>query len=1084
MVIARCFIMKYYIRVLLVLVTSFVVFGCVRVNINESTLKTFDSFIATIEPSDLSKTVVEESGAVSWELGDCIGVFSDAQSPVPYYLDDDGKFRGEPISGTTFYAYYPYSDFIYDEENPTVLQTELFFASYNTKRIKMRMVAKSTGNELAFKHTTGNLRFKIRSPFNLGITYRANNEENKICGKGYVDLKQDNPIFVLDPEKWTEFYYRVDPENGIPDNGEWVFDLPLPPTTLSEGFRLDIDYYPNGVDRQRYVKSYKKPFTIGRGQMKTFVLVDLEGELEENEQAILSDRAALVALYDALDGAHWVDNTNWCTDKPLNQWSGIYTNQNGRVVIIQFQHNNNLSGELPEVFDALSELEILTIYGNEGLVGNIPESLGTCSNLETLIISGCQIEGAIPESLGNCTRLEHLAINNCPISGSIPASFRNLSRLRVLSIAHTPLKEIKTSDNRLTGESPRWLDELSSLEVLDLTDNLLSGELMVDFTKLSNLTELSLGYNSFSGPLPSLDGLNLSRVELNSNLFSGSIPGSYADLMNHIPWATQLFLGENNLTGPIPEQILQSSLFAEFAASFIAAQRDGYGLTFDDTKIPASRRTYKTLSGEEVNLAEIYAKNKYTMLYMWDESMPFAVSGPHTLKKYMNDGLYAIGIKLDLYENYSQYNIIPTSYMQDTGLDQWQYHICNYGSNGLCVWPDFWIPFVEIVDQEGNIVFMCNSVYAQESYSYLSFTHSANDLDAFLDNLFADSRYSSNDYTADGLVYTLQESSSGNGIDVVLMGDGFTDLQIADGTYRHWMQRAADILFSEEPYKTYKDLFNLYYVNVVSKNEYPGDTALDVVFGEGTHVGGNLNSVIEYANHAVNDSRIDDALVLVLINRDYYAGTCHYFSVPENGDYGRGLSVAYFPIYSDRYTFAGMVNHEAGGHGFAKLADEYVNQPGVIPDDVKATRQTREEFGWWKNVDFTNNPSEVKWSQFLSDERYAGENLGCYEGGFTYSNGVWHSTEDSIMNHNTGGFNAPSRYAIWYRINKLAFGADYFDGKTPEEIYEEFVTFDLSTRPSQTPAATATTKHRSYVEKPFVPLAPPVIHEGSWRDIR
>ena len=37
-------------------------------------------------------------------------------------------------------------------------------------------------------------------------------------------------------------------------------------------------------------------------------------------------------------------------------------------------------------------------------------------------------------------------------------------------------------------------------------------------------------------------------------------------------------------------------------------------------------------------------------------------------------------------------------------------------------------------------------------------------------------------------------------------------------------------------------------------------------------------------------------------------------------------------------------------------------------------------YGWWKNVDFTDDPAQVKWSQFIADPRYAAENIGCYEG--------------------------------------------------------------------------------------------------------
>ena len=37
----------------------------------------------------------------------------------------------------------------------------------------------------------------------------------------------------------------------------------------------------------------------------------------------MSDRAALVALYNATDGDNWDDNTNWLSDLPLNYWHRI-----------------------------------------------------------------------------------------------------------------------------------------------------------------------------------------------------------------------------------------------------------------------------------------------------------------------------------------------------------------------------------------------------------------------------------------------------------------------------------------------------------------------------------------------------------------------------------------------------------------------------------------------------------------------------------------------------------------------------------------------------------------------------------------
>lgn len=337
--------------------------------------------------------------------------------------------------------------------------------------------------------------------------------------------------------------------------------------------------------------------------------------------------------------------------------------------------------------------------------------------------------------------------------------------------------------------------------------------------------------------------------------------------------------------------------------------------------------------------------------------------------------------------------------------------------------------------------------------------------------------YLSSDYSSDGAVTTLQQSSTGNGLDLVFMGDAFSDRQIADGTYANVMQKAADAFFSEEPYKSMKDRFNVYTVNVVSATEgyeHSGQ-ALSTGHGDGTYVYGNDAKVIEYAKNAIGEERMDDAVIIVMMNEDAYAGTCFMY-YPDSGDYGRGLSIAYFPTSSDTDTFNGLVSHEAGGHGFAKLADEYAYESmGAISADAISGIKAQEPYGWWKNVDFTSDPATVKWSQFLSDPRYANEGLGCFEGGLTYWTGVWRPTDASIMRYNTGGFNAPSRYAIWYRIGKLAYGESW------EGSYEDFVAYDAVNR---TPAAVQrrSAQRRNYVERPLPQLPPPVVVGHSWRE--
>ena len=335
--------------------------------------------------------------------------------------------------------------------------------------------------------------------------------------------------------------------------------------------------------------------------------------------------------------------------------------------------------------------------------------------------------------------------------------------------------------------------------------------------------------------------------------------------------------------------------------------------------------------------------------------------------------------------------------------------------------------------------------------------------------------YISTDYSRDGEATRLQKAKKGAGIDLVLMGDGFTDVQVADGTYRSVMDKMMEAFFSEEPYTTYRDLFNVYCIDVVSATEgydHPGQ-ALSGWFGNGTEVGGNDSKCMEYARKVIGDDRMDNALIIVAMNSTKYAGTCWMY-YPSGGDYGCGTSVAYFPIGTSDEGLEQLVHHEAGGHGFAKLADEYAYENnGTIPQAEIDNRNVNVPYGWWKNADFTGDPGKVKWAHFLADARYQYDGLGCFEGAFTYWRGAWRPTENSIMRYNTGGFNAPSREAIWYRLHKLAYGESW------QYDYEEFVAYDAVNRKTE---ASAASPRRYAPERPFTPTAPPVVVGKTWRE--
>ena len=122
--------------------------------------------------------------------------------------------------------------------------------------------------------------------------------------------------------------------------------------------------------------------------------------------ALTADRAALVALYHATDGANWTYQTNWLSEAPLGDWHGVVTDTSGRVVELRLPANR-LAGELPSELRSLDKLEILALGGNQ-LRGTIPPELGKLSNLRVLTLNRNQLTGAIPPEFGALAHLRWL----------------------------------------------------------------------------------------------------------------------------------------------------------------------------------------------------------------------------------------------------------------------------------------------------------------------------------------------------------------------------------------------------------------------------------------------------------------------------------------------------------------------------------------------------------------------------------------------------------------------------------------------------------------------------------------------------
>ena len=319
-----------------------------------------------------------------------------------------------------------------------------------------------------------------------------------------------------------------------------------------------------------------------------------------------------------------------------------------------------------------------------------------------------------------------------------------------------------------------------------------------------------------------------------------------------------------------------------------------------------------------------------------------------------------------------------------------------------------------------------------------------------LDTLFiyqegASDGYQSSDYSQDGKVSQLNIASQGKGIPIVIMGDGFVDKEIADGSYSRTINQAMEHLFSEEPIKSLREYFDVYQVTAVSKrNIFDGTSS--TVFGtvpdhQTMGIDVDASQVMKYVKKVEGIDSIH-ALAVVIMNMNINKGVTYMMASNKISDYS--YSIALCPVIDSLKSemFRSVLVHEAVGHGFAKLADEYVRstEGSATDDDIKELKERHEKYGWFLNVDSEKDSTKVLWTKFIYDAEFSNEKIGTYEGGYTFFKGVYRPSEESMMRSNDAPFNAPSRQVIYNKVMKMALD------RTP--TYQEFVEFDKAHKPT------------------------------------
>ncbi len=430
------------------------------------------------------------------------------------------------------------------------------------------------------------------------------------------------------------------------------------------------------------------------------------------------ERAALEAFYRANDGDHWINNDNWCTDAPLNKWTGIAMTPDGKHVQAIELWNNDVEGFIPDEIADLTELESLSInnqyYSTDAWP--LPEAIGSLEKLKFLQFQCYTLGGTLPESLFNLknlevTNLKELDLSIMNLKGDIPSEIGNL----------TGLTELSMFGNHLTGGIPDSFGNLVNLEELNLQDNQLSGDIPAAFYRVRNYWTLwpeLVADNNFTQdnirdakiPVPKSPPITLASGKT-LNLEDEFKKNQYTVILNTGP--------ESESWDIIPSLVALYNANKDKGLGVIMSYDNNYLETGD---INEYDKVFKDMLGSYNVTWNTFIRHMYDPdpSAMEGKTSPFYTKWGHKM--------YPLG-----------------------AIDEI-----------VVIGPDQTVQYTTLVDRD------------IESRNRLQ--HFMEYISAVFDTPLV--RYESKDYSADGKVTALQRASVGKGVDLVITGDGYSRITV------------------------------------------------------------------------------------------------------------------------------------------------------------------------------------------------------------------------------------------------------------------------------------------------------------------